>query len=65
MITDFIQTYKNTISGRYDVKRSLKAGATVTNMEISGGARIKMNFYNLYQEFDTFSATSEYTDMHV
>jgi len=33
--------------------------------ELSGGAKIKMNFYNLYQEFDGFSATSEYNDMHV
>jgi len=25
MITDFIQTYKNTISGRYDTKRQMSS----------------------------------------
>ena len=63
MITDFIQTYKNTISGKYDAKRSMSSAAG--KAEISGGARIKMNFYNLYQEFEGISATSEYNDMHI
>jgi len=44
MITDFIQTYKNTISGRYDNKRVMGQG----KQELSGGAKIKMSFYNLY-----------------
>jgi len=44
MITDFIQTYKNTISGRYDNKRDMGQG----KQELSGGAKIKMSFYNLY-----------------
>ena len=34
-------------------------------MELSGGAKIKMNFYNLYQEFNDFRATSEYNDQHI
>lgn len=32
---------------------------------MTGGAKIKMNYYNLYQEFDGFGATSEYDDMHI
>jgi hypothetical protein len=63
MITDFIQTYKNTISGKYDAKRSMNNQAG--RAELSGGAKIKMNFYNLYQEFEGYRATSEYNDMHI
>ena len=62
MITDFIQTYKNTISGKYDSKRIMNQGA---KPDLSGGAKIKMSFYNLYSEFDGFRATSEYDDMHI
>ena len=46
MATDFIQTYKNTLSGKYDQKRYASSGGA--KQEISGGAKIKMNFYNLY-----------------
>ena len=63
MVTDFIQTYKNTISGKYDSKR-LMANSGGRN-DLSGGAKIKMNFYNLYQEFNGYKATSEYNDMHI
>ena len=45
MINDFIQTYKNMISGRFDSKRVMGAG---NKSELSGGARIKLSFYNLY-----------------
>jgi len=65
MITDFIQTYKNTISGRYDQKRALSAKGATGQVEISGGAKIKMNFKKLYQEFDAYSATSEYNDLAI
>lgn len=34
-------------------------------MELSGGAKIKLNFYNLYQEFEGYKATSEYNDMYI
>ena len=47
MITDFIQTYKNTISGRYDAKRNMSSQQS-NKVELSGGAKIKLNFYNLY-----------------
>jgi hypothetical protein len=63
MITDFIQTYKNTISGRYDHRRAMSSNEN--RFELSGGARIKMNFYNLYQEFEGYRACTEYNDMHV
>jgi replication fork clamp-binding protein CrfC len=58
MITDFIQTYKNTISGRYDSKRiQSNAGG---KSDLSGGAKIKMSMYGLYSEFDGYKACDEY-----
>lgn len=48
MITDFVSTYKNTITGKYDSKRYGSMGA---KKEISGGAKIKLHFYGLYKEF--------------
>lgn len=40
MVTEFIQTYKNTISGRYDNKRVMQ-NQNQGGRELSGGARIK------------------------
>jgi hypothetical protein len=34
-------------------------------MELSGGAKIKMQFFNLYSEFNQYRATQEYNDMHI
>jgi len=34
-------------------------------MELSGGAKIKMNFFNLYSEFNGYRATQDYNDMHI
>jgi hypothetical protein len=51
------------ISGKYDSKRQM--GQNGNRVELQGGARIKMNFYNLYSEFEGFRATSEYDDMHM
>ena len=65
MTTDFIQTYKNTISGKYDTKRAHPTAQSSGRQELSGGAKIKMNFFNLYQEFEGYRATSEYNDMHI
>ena len=62
MITEFIQTYKNTISGRYDAKRSYVGTDT---QGLSGGAKIKANFYQLYQEFDGVKACNDYSDDHI
>lgn len=64
MITEFIQTYKNTISGRYDPKRQMSTGPG-GKQELTGGAKIKMNYYNLYSEFTGMRATQEYNDMHI
>lgn len=63
MITDFIQTYKNTISGRYDSKRiqSNQGGKS----DISGGAKLKMSMYGLYGEFEGGRACDEYDDAHI
>jgi hypothetical protein len=63
MTTEFIQTYRNTIGGKYDNKRSIAASAQ--KAELSGGAKIKMSFYNLYSEFFGFQACSEYSDLHI
>jgi len=62
MINDFISTYKNMISGRFDSKRTMGSG---NKQELSGGARIKMSFYNLYQDLDGYRACSDYNDMHI
>jgi len=32
---------------------------------MTGGAKLKMNYYNLYSEFNGYGATSEYDDMHI
>lgn len=63
MINDFISTYKNMISGRFDSKRVMSS--TGAKQEMQGGAKIKMGFYNLYSEFEGFKACSEYNDMHI
>ncbi len=60
MITEFIQSYKNTISGKYDSKR---VGGNAG--DLSGGAKIKMSMYNLYSEYEGYRACSEYNDMHI
>ena len=61
MITEFIQTYKNTISGRYDSKRAYVGDS----VGLSGGAKIKSNFYLLYQEYEGTRACNDYTDEHI
>ena len=62
MITEFIQTYKNTISGRYDSKRAYAGNDT---SGLSGGAKIKSNFYLLYREYDGVKACDDYSDEHI
>ena len=67
MVTDFISTYKNAIAGKFDSRRYGigGAGGGPGRMELSGGAKIKMNFFNLYQEFNGYRATQDYTDQHI
>ena len=62
MITDFVQTYKNTISGKFDSKKVMGAQG---KQELTGGAKIKMSFYGLYKEFENYKACSEYNDLHI
>jgi vacuolar protein sorting-associated protein 1 len=62
MITEFVQTYKNQISGKFDARRAMNSSQP-NRSELSGGARIKMSFYKLYSEYDQFNATQEYSDM--
>jgi len=57
MITEFVQTYKNQIQGKYDVRRKNPTNAGPVKQELSGGARIKMGFYKLYGEYENFNAT--------
>jgi len=65
MITDFITIYKNTITGKYDAKRYGQQQAP-SRREISGGAKIKLNFYGLYKEYaGNYSATSDLSDFDI
>ena len=48
MITDFVTIYKNTITGKFDSKRYNNSNPT-GKKELSGGAKIKLHFYNLYR----------------
>jgi vacuolar protein sorting-associated protein 1 len=63
MITEFVQTYKNQIGGKYDARRRANPRSGPQRQELSGGARIKMGFYKLYSDLDQMKATQEYTDM--
>ena len=61
MITDFVTIYKNTITGKFDSKRSSSQNNN-GKKEISGGAKIKLYFYGLYKQYTNYVATSEYND---
>jgi len=63
MITEFVQTYKNQIGGKYDARRKVTTGGGPQRQELSGGARIKMGFYRLYADLEQIKATQEYNDM--
>ena len=51
MINEFINTYKNTISGRFDNKRVM--GNNIGKSQLSGGAKIKETFSRLYSEYSS------------
>ena len=58
MITEFVQGYKNQISGKFDVKRRAQVQNGGPNQQqLSAGSKIKMQFYGLYSEFENFNAT--------
>ena len=66
MVSEFTQTYKNTISGKYDQKRYGDSGTNMKKREISGGARIKLMFHSLYKDLGpNYSATAEYSDFDI
>lgn len=65
MITDFVQTYKNTIAGRYDARRYIGTSHGKAGDPLTGGAKIKEAFHRLYDDMSGFRATSEYTNEHV
>ena len=60
MITDFTENFKNNIKGKYDPKRHARVSG-----EISGGAKIKMMFQELYSEFFDKKATEHMSDSHI
>jgi hypothetical protein len=64
MIYELCQAYKNQISGKFDPKRKVIIGGPQANA-LSGGARIKMQFFKLYKDFENFNATQEYSDMAI
>ena len=61
MINEFITTYKNTISGRYDNKRVMNS--SLGKGSLTGGAKIKENFYRLYGDYkEGFKITDDYSN---
>ena len=67
MVTEFIQCYKSTISGRYDPKRYGANTSTKAKEQLQGGAKIKKAFHLLYNdgEFKGMRATGEYSDPQI
>lgn len=62
MVTEFVTVYNSTINGKYDQGVERKQ-----NKELTGGARIKQNFEELYREYShvKFSATQGYSDLDI
>jgi len=62
MITSFVENFKNSISGKYNAKHQVKVMS-----ELSGGAKIKMMFGELYSNYleQNYRATSDYTDKEI
>lgn len=64
MINEFINTYKNTISGRFDNKRVMNN--QLGKASLSGGAKIKENFYRIYTEYNEGEPiTQSYSDADI
>ena len=62
MITEFVQSYKNQIAGKYDTNRRNRQAAPgqiagAQSNQLSAGSKVKMQFYGLYADFETFNAT--------
>lgn len=65
LMSEFIQTYKNSISGRYDANRYAGAAAIKSSDPLTGGAKIKKAFHSLYTDLADYKATSEYSLDHI
>jgi hypothetical protein len=63
MINEFVNTYKNTISGRFDNKRVINSNMNKGNL--SGGAKIKEHFYRLYMEINPVETMRDYSDADI
>ena len=63
MINEFVNTYKNTISGRFDNKRVINSNMNKGNL--SGGAKIKEHFYRLYNDINPVEYMKEYSDADI
>jgi dynamin 1-like protein len=59
-ITEFVQSFKNQIGGKYDTKRRADG-----KEQLSAGSKIKQQFYRLYSEYENYSACQDYSDMHI
>ena len=46
MISEFCSTFRNTIGGKYD-----PTGGSKIQRELTGGAKIKLLFYNFLKEY--------------
>ena len=62
MIYEVVEGYKAQISGKFDPKRRADTGG---QQQLSGGARIKKQFFTLYQEYSNVNVTQEYSDMAI
>jgi replication fork clamp-binding protein CrfC len=60
MITDLVENFKNNIKGKYDAKRNAKV-----TQELSGGAKIKMMFQELYQDLNGKKPTEHLRDADI
>lgn len=63
MINEFVNTYKNTISGRFDNKRVINSNMNKSNL--SGGAKLKEHFYQLYKDWDAKQTMEDYTNADI
>jgi hypothetical protein len=63
MINEFVNTYKNTISGRFDNKRVINSNMNKSNL--SGGAKLKEHFYQLYKDYDAKQTMEDYTNADI
>jgi len=61
MITDFVENFKNNLAGKYDAKRNHR----VVEKDLSGGAKIKMMYNELYSDFIGKRATENMTDAYI